>query len=154
MALQVFSCQNPDCGQESCRLCHEVSHIPKRCAEVENDDEVAKRTYIENKMSEALLRKCWKCKKPFVKLDGCNRMTCHCGATMCYLCRAPDVTYAHFYGQGAQPSAQAKCILWSNNNDLHQREVNQMGMEAKRQMEADKPQVMNCDESNQISCCE
>ena len=94
---KVFSCQNPDCGKESCRLCHEPSHIPKKCEEVENDSEVRKRTYIENKMSEALMRKCWKCNKPFVKLDGCNKMTCQCGAQMCYIFRQPVEDYDHFY---------------------------------------------------------
>ena len=72
---KVFVCQNPDCGKESCRLCKEISHIPLRCEEVEKYAETRKRTYIENKMTEALIRKCYKCSKPFVKLDGCNKMT-------------------------------------------------------------------------------
>lgn len=84
---KLFMCQNPDCGKESCRICKEMSHIPLRCEEVEKDAEVRKRTYIENKMTEAMIRKCWKCSKPFVKMDGCNKMTCDCGASMCYLCR-------------------------------------------------------------------
>ena len=97
---KIFICQNPDCGKESCRLCKEISHIPLRCEEVEKDAEVRKRTYIENKMTEAMIRKCWKCSKPFVKMDGCNKMTCDCGASMCYLCRQPVKDYKHFYGQG------------------------------------------------------
>ena len=54
---KIFICQNPDCGKESCRLCKEISHIPLRCEEVEKDAEVRKRTYIENKMTEAMIRK-------------------------------------------------------------------------------------------------
>ena len=54
---KIFKCQNPDCGKESCRLCKEISHIPLRCEEVEKDAEVRKRTYIENKMTEAMIRK-------------------------------------------------------------------------------------------------
>ena len=65
---KLFACQNPDCGKESCRLCKEISHIPLRCEEVEKDAEVRKRTFIENKMSEAMVRRCWKCSKPFIKL--------------------------------------------------------------------------------------
>ena len=45
------------------------------------------RTFIETKMTEALIRTCYQCKKPFLKVDGCNKMTCACGAKMCYLCR-------------------------------------------------------------------
>ena len=56
------------------RLCNEDIHIPLTCEEVEKDAETRKRTYIENKMTEALIRKCYKCSKPFVKLDGCNKM--------------------------------------------------------------------------------
>ena len=65
---KLFACQNPDCGKESCRLCKEISHIPLRCEEVEKDAEVRKRTFIENKMTEAMVRRCWKCSKPFIKL--------------------------------------------------------------------------------------
>ncbi len=39
-----------------------------RCHEVERDNEVQMRTYIENKMTEALVRKCYKCSKPYVKV--------------------------------------------------------------------------------------
>lgn len=53
---RVFQCLNPDCMKESCRKCKGPSHIPLRCEEVEKDSEVEKRTYIENKMTEALLR--------------------------------------------------------------------------------------------------
>jgi len=56
-----------ECGKESCRMCREISHIPLRCEEVEKDVEVRKRTYIENKMAEALIRTCYKCKRPYVK---------------------------------------------------------------------------------------
>ena len=64
---KVFTCLNPECGKESCRLCQEISHIPLRCEEVEKDAEVRKRTFIENKMAEAMIRTCYKCKRPYVK---------------------------------------------------------------------------------------
>lgn len=46
------------------RLCREPSHIPLRCEEVEQDEETKMRTFIENRMAEAMIRKCPKCKKP------------------------------------------------------------------------------------------
>lgn len=52
----VFTCLNPDCMKESCRSCKEPSHIPLRCDEIEKDGDVQARTYVENKMTEALLR--------------------------------------------------------------------------------------------------
>lgn len=53
---KVFRCLNSDCMKETCRLCKEPSHIPLRCEEVEKDADVQVRTYIENKMTEALVR--------------------------------------------------------------------------------------------------
>ena len=61
----------------------------EQCFGSAKDVEVAKRTYIEDAMTAAVGRRCWRCKKPFVKQDGCNRMFCDCGAEMCYLCRKP-----------------------------------------------------------------
>ncbi len=137
---KVLQCQNPDCGKESCRLCREISHIPFRCEEVEKDAEVRKRTYIENKMTEALVRKCWKCTKPFLKTDGCNKMTCSCGAKMCYICRKRVEDYSHFYGQGTNP-VPGKCPLWSNNKQLHEQEVAKGAIAAKNEIEEKEPEV-------------
>lgn len=137
---KVFQCQNPECGKESCRLCKEISHIPLRCEEVEKDAEVRKRTYIENKMTEALVRKCWKCGKPYLKVDGCNKMTCTCGAKMCYLCRKPVTDYTHFYGQGGVSNGK-QCPLWSDNNKLHERDVAKGALEAKKNMDEKEPSI-------------
>ena len=119
--VRVFQCENPECLRESCRLlfflrvsvtavsvylsiscrndfrlCREPSHIPLRCNEVERQGETSMRAYIENKMSEAMLRQCHKCKKRFYKTEGCNSMRCTCGAMMCYVCRKPIKSYDHF----------------------------------------------------------
>ena len=53
---KIFTCLNPDCMKESCRECKEPSHIPLRCEEIEHDNDTRKRVFIENKMTEALLR--------------------------------------------------------------------------------------------------
>lgn len=53
---KIFRCLNPDCMKESCRKCKEPNHVPLKCEEVEKDQDVKARTYIENKMTEALLR--------------------------------------------------------------------------------------------------
>ena len=78
------------------RLCHEPNHIPMRCEEVEKQKQTDARTYLENEMTEAMVRECYKCKKRFIKEDGCNKMACSCGAIMCYLCKKPIKGYDHF----------------------------------------------------------
>ena len=45
------------------RLCKEPNHVPLRCDEIEKQGETSMRAYIENKMSEAMLRNCPRCKK-------------------------------------------------------------------------------------------
>lgn len=77
-------------------LCQEPSHIPLRCDQVEKSGETAMRKFIESRMSEAMLRTCANCNRKFYKTEGCNKMTCICGKTMCYLCRAPNIDYEHF----------------------------------------------------------
>lgn len=53
---KIINCTNMDCMMESCRDCRHKSHIPLRCSEIEYDEDVQRRTYIENKMTEALTR--------------------------------------------------------------------------------------------------
>lgn len=87
---------NPNCLKETCRFCKEPSHIPLRCDEVENTKEMNMRTFIENKVTEAMIRVCYKCNKRFFKVEGCNHMKCSCGAEMCYICKTPISGYGHF----------------------------------------------------------
>ena len=138
----IFVCQHPKCSKQSCRLCKDMAHPNLKCGQVEKDAEVEKRTYIERKMTEALIRVCYKCQKPFIKQDGCNKMQCACGATMCYLCRKPVQGYNHFVGQGDDPHPPHRvCPLWSNNAQLHTEEVSRGGAMAKEEMERQKPDV-------------
>lgn len=48
-------------------------------------------------MTEARIRNCPKCKAPLLKEGGCNRVTCRCGGTICYICRKPDVSFISYY---------------------------------------------------------
>ncbi|XP_023018956.2 uncharacterized protein isoform X6 [Leptinotarsa decemlineata] len=118
---KIFRCFNPDCMKESCRLCKEENHIPYKCDELEKDEELKARLYLENKMSEALIRKCWKCGVGFFKEEGCNKMTCSCGAKMCYLCKKPVTDYSHFNGIGGDKFHL--CPLYSDTNEVNRQNV-------------------------------
>ncbi|RAL61140.1 hypothetical protein DID88_010479 [Monilinia fructigena] len=74
-----FRCQAPDCEKVSCRLCKLESHIPKSCEENARENGLSARRQIEEAMSAAMIRKCNKCGTPFVKEEGCNKMTCRKG---------------------------------------------------------------------------
>ncbi|KAJ1950836.1 hypothetical protein IWQ62_006501, partial [Dispira parvispora] len=58
----------------------------------------ALRRYVEQAMNEAVKRTCPQCHVSFVKSDGCNKMVCRCGYTMCYICRRDIAkeSYNHF----------------------------------------------------------
>lgn len=99
---KIFFCLNDDCKKQSCRRCKKINHLPYDCQDVL---EIRKaRIYLEEKMTKALIRNCLKCGKQFLKSEGCNRMTCVCGASQCYLCDQSVASddYKHFNGQGAE----------------------------------------------------
>ena len=96
------------------------------------------RTKLEDAMTEAMVRACVSCKKRFFKDEGCNKMQCECGQSMCYLCRRPvENDYTHFYAQGASP-VKGKCPLWSDNINLHKAEVMKATEEAKKAVDGKK----------------
>ena len=67
-------------------------------------------------MSAALIQVCNKCKKPFVKEYGCNKMHCSCGNLQCYVCAESISDYSHFDRRRADGS---KCPL---NDDVRRLE--------------------------------
>jgi len=130
---KVVRCRNPECRKESCRLCGEENHVPMTCDEAEKaekDSDVADRVKVEKAMTEAMLRTCGGCKKQFIKEEGCNSMTCTCGAMMCYVCKKPlSVSHdpRHFGGEG-------KCPIYSDIINLHKDEVFKAATKAKEEL--------------------
>lgn len=103
---KVFKCLNPECMKESCKYCKQLNHVPLKCYEKESD---RARLMLEEKMTEALVRKCYRCSRPYFKQNGCNKITCPCGAFMCYLCDIPlSRNYDHFNNGG--------CPLYTDAN--------------------------------------
>merc|ERR1719186_1842917 len=134
---KVIICGNQECGRQTCKLCGEESHVPLTCDEVEKDGEVVARTKLENAMTEAMLRACVSCNKRFFQEEGCNKMKCQCGQSMCYLCRKPVTDgYSHFYAQGEK--REGKCPLWSDNNNPYKAEVMKAAEEAKKGVDPKK----------------
>jgi hypothetical protein len=79
-----FSCQNPSCLRKSCLKCQKAWHDPHICHEPLI---VSLRTSVEAARTAAIKRICPRCGTSFVKSSGCNKLTCVCGYSMCYLCR-------------------------------------------------------------------
>lgn len=144
---KVFKCQNSSCLKETCRYCKEEwkEHFGLKCSEIEKNDEKNMRLSYEEKMTMAKIRKCHKCGCEFTKSDGCNKMTCRCGTTMCYICRKPSIGYHHFCQHPKDPGKKCtqctSCSLWSDpseDDDMAVKQIEREAKEAKQQFTENK----------------
>ena len=129
----IFQCPVEECRFNSCRKCGEESHIPLRCEEVEKKVETTGRLKVEEAISSAKIRTCPRptCGKKFVKESGCNKITCACGALVCYICRREITGYEHFC-QTAHCNHEKckKCVLHSNTQEDDERAMKEAGYSA------------------------
>lgn len=79
-----FQCCSSQCGLPSCRTCLKIWQDPHICHESAT---LSLRTTIEAARTAALKRTCPRCRLGFIKDSGCNKLTCVCGYSMCYICR-------------------------------------------------------------------
>ncbi|KAM8825562.1 E3 ubiquitin-protein ligase RNF216 isoform 1-T2 [Synchiropus picturatus] len=136
----LFSCPNPRCRKESCRKCHVQwnQHVGKTCEQVLERDEIRMRVLFEERMTAARVRKCDKCGTGLVKSEGCNRMGCRCGRSMCYLCRKPIHGYEHFCQHARSPGAPCrhchKCSLWTDPTQDDERIIQEIQKEGEAEL--------------------
>lgn len=143
---KIFHCKNPECEKESCRLCGLESHIPLRCKEVEQPKATKARLSIEERMSQAKIRHCYKCKTSYVKETGCNKITCpKCHAIMCYVCRSPidvKVGYQHFCQHPTNPGQSCdkckKCRLYTKTEEDDELAIQEARRQAEEEMAEDE----------------
>ncbi|CAD6446345.1 261b9e22-de22-4335-8a77-c434bd1d6adc [Sclerotinia trifoliorum] len=141
-----FRCQAPDCEKVSCRLCKLESHIPMTCAENAKANGLSVRRQIEEAMSAAMIRNCNKCGTPFVKEEGCNKMTCTrngCYNVQCYVC-SKSCNYDHF-NDIRRGGKQGNCPLFESVEDRHNNEVRQAEKEALEKVRAEHPEYTEDD---------
>jgi TRIAD3 protein (E3 ubiquitin-protein ligase RNF216) len=139
-----FYCLAPDCKKISCRMCRLESHIPKTCKEHARDNGLSALRQVEEAMSAALIRKCNKCSAPFVKEDGCNKMTCSsCRNVQCYVCSEslpPGSAYNHFDEQ-SRGGKVGNCPLFESVEERHKTDVGKAEKEALEKLRAEHPEV-------------
>ncbi|KAF2189577.1 hypothetical protein K469DRAFT_562812 [Zopfia rhizophila CBS 207.26] len=143
-----FRCLNPECGKTSCRLCDKETHIPMSCEEAEKESKVTVRHTLEEAMSKALIRFCNKCKHPFIKEYGCNKMTCtNCRNTQCYICSKDVSGYDHF-SDNSHPN---RCPLHDNVEARHEEEVKKAEAVALALLRAEHPDISEEELKIQVS---
>ncbi|KZP26840.1 hypothetical protein FIBSPDRAFT_1040583 [Athelia psychrophila] len=93
---QVYRCTTPDaasiihcpsCLSSVCSACHEEGHEGMTCAErkLSNDPEEQERLNDEL-ATQSGYKKCPQCAVWIEKNEGCNHMSCKCGAHICWVC--------------------------------------------------------------------
>ena len=94
------------------------------------------RLKVEEAISNARIRACPRpsCKKKFVKEHGCNKMTCPCGALVCYICRKEidkEIGYKHFCQTAlCDHKTCRKCLLHSNTQQDDELAMREAGIKA------------------------
>ncbi|XP_075383674.1 E3 ubiquitin-protein ligase RNF216 isoform X2 [Tenrec ecaudatus] len=137
--VKRFSCPNPRCRKETCRKCQGLwkEHNGLTCEELAEKDDIKYRTSIEEKMTAARIRKCHKCGTGLIKSEGCNRMSCRCGAQMCYLCRVSINGYDHFCQHPRSPGAPCqecfRCSLWTDPTEDDEKLIEEIQKEAEEE---------------------
>ncbi|KAE9556673.1 hypothetical protein FO519_000079 [Halicephalobus sp. NKZ332] len=90
----------PECKRSNCKNCDREyidDHEGRTCQElIQYEKKVKDRAKAANKVDEIAVHRCHRCNLQFIKDGGCNKMTCSCGATQCYFCRAKGIDYKHF----------------------------------------------------------
>lgn len=118
--IQALKCPEKSCMKESCVKCREPSHFPLRCEEVEKPSDTNHRNQIEEIMTKSVLRQCTACKAELIKEDGCNKVTCRCGQSICYVCRMAISDYHHFCPHPRDPGKHCTvcklCSLWEQED--------------------------------------
>lgn len=74
----------PQCLVPVCTACH-AQHGTMTCADYQ-DVSTGRYEALERVKREIGIKDCPKCKTPLEKIDGCNHMTCRCGAHICWVC--------------------------------------------------------------------
>jgi TRIAD3 protein (E3 ubiquitin-protein ligase RNF216) len=121
--LWVFEGTDPvvvcrECRAQTCRLCGKAAHAGRTCEEfaaIDGD------RLIEEKMNDAVVRTCPKCRTQFMKEEGCNKMECpRCHTCICYFCRKViyEEGYDHFWREPG-PCPPDRCPLWVSNDAIH-----------------------------------
>lgn len=111
-----FQCLSPACNRTSCVSCSSPWHDPHTCY---SSQLTSLRLTLERATTDAVKRTCPQCNLGFVKSEGCNKLVCLCGYSMCYVCRQglAQEGYHHFCQHFRERPGQAcseckKCDLY------------------------------------------
>ena len=121
--VRTRRCRNPYCGVLRCQECYGEAHDGPCLADLSTIEATADglRKFVEQQMATALVRTCPQCRMQFHKTEGCNKLTCVCRTSMCYICREEIQGYdhfcQHFRPMGGKCDQCSKCELFGGGSD-------------------------------------
>ncbi|EAU90686.2 RING finger protein [Coprinopsis cinerea okayama7 len=91
---QIYQCDNgkathqcPSCFSKICGQCHEESHDGMSCEQARVHRNPEEQERLNNEWAARNnVKKCPECSRMIMKAEGCNHMTCPCGAHICWRC--------------------------------------------------------------------
>ena len=126
----IFWCISDTCAMPTCILCKKQAHWDMPC---EKDEKREKEKQLEEEQTMRMVKPCKRCNVDIQKTDGCNKMTCICGAYMCWLCGA-DISglgYNHFTTNGSK-CRQRLLDGVEDGGQLHPPEVRHVDLQQER----------------------
>lgn len=85
LSSQVVHC--PSCFSAVCSTCHEEEHEGMTCEERRIQSDPAEQERLNEELAmQSGFKKCPECKVWIEKTEGCNHMSCICGAHICWVC--------------------------------------------------------------------
>ncbi|PHH55061.1 E3 ubiquitin-protein ligase RNF216 [Ceratocystis fimbriata CBS 114723] len=134
-----FQCRDPHCSRTTCLRCHAPWADGHSCTSDEANGSM--RMYVDEALTRSVKRECPRCATAFVLARGCNKMTCRCGLTICYVCCA-DISsngYQHFCqhfrepGDGTPCKVCDRCNLWQDTGEISKTDGRRLDMNQLRQ---------------------
>ncbi|KZP14859.1 hypothetical protein FIBSPDRAFT_959303 [Athelia psychrophila] len=77
----------PSCLSSVCSACHEEGHEGMTCAERKQNNDPEEQERLNDELAtQSGFKKCPQCTVWIEKTEGCNHMSCKCGAHICWVC--------------------------------------------------------------------
>ena len=78
--------QCPSCFSSICSACDDEAHEGMTCNERRDQKNTSVQDRLFNEWADEHGKRCPECKSVIEKIDGCNHITCRCGAHFCWKC--------------------------------------------------------------------
>ena len=85
-SLETRILQCPSCFSSICSACDDEAHEGMTCKERRDQKSSSVQDRLFNEWANQHGKRCPECKSVIEKIDGCNHITCRCGAHFCWEC--------------------------------------------------------------------